>query len=154
MDSNNESTGYNNIHLMPINLMPGDCKSAGMTVARIAGYMLGFFFIVFLCNFLHILLRPLSQPRLISECIVNLSISLSLVPSLPPIQIIALCVFRKDKCLYLVSVCSIYLIFVRRCHAIGDKIATRLNWPEKYTHYSNLNKDVFFLGHLFIGSLI
>ncbi|GFP88080.1 cation/H(+) antiporter 28 [Phtheirospermum japonicum] len=44
-------------------------------LATIAVYMLGFFFIVFLCNFLHILLRPLYQPRIISECIVGLSLS-------------------------------------------------------------------------------
>ncbi|KAL2517842.1 Cation/H(+) antiporter 28 [Abeliophyllum distichum] len=40
-------------------------------LATIAVYMLGFFFLVFLCNFLHLLLRPMSQPRIISESIVN-----------------------------------------------------------------------------------
>ncbi|KAL6533994.1 hypothetical protein OROHE_013827 [Orobanche hederae] len=59
------------------------CTNGGMTfkLATIAVYMLGFFFIVFLCNFLHILLRPLSQPRIISECIVGLFLS-----NLPVIQ--------------------------------------------------------------------
>ncbi|GER56630.1 Cation/H(+) antiporter 28 [Striga asiatica] len=53
------------------------CTNGGMTfkLATIAVYMLGFFFIVFLCNFLHILLRPLAQPRIISECIVGLVLS-------------------------------------------------------------------------------
>ncbi|EPS59454.1 hypothetical protein M569_15352, partial [Genlisea aurea] len=53
------------------------CTNGGMTykLATIAVYMLGFFFIVFLCNFLHLLLRPLSQPRIISECIVGLFLS-------------------------------------------------------------------------------
>ncbi|XP_075486158.1 cation/H(+) antiporter 28-like [Primulina tabacum] len=42
------------------------------TLTTVALYMLGFFFIVFLCNFLHILLRNLSQPRIVSEYIVGL----------------------------------------------------------------------------------
>ncbi|KAL2544973.1 cation/H(+) antiporter 28 [Forsythia ovata] len=41
-------------------------------LATIAVYMLGFFFLVFLCNFLHLLLRPMSQPRIISESIIPL----------------------------------------------------------------------------------
>ncbi|KAL3640585.1 hypothetical protein CASFOL_015553 [Castilleja foliolosa] len=59
------------------------CTNGGMTykLATIAVYMLGFFFIVFLCNFLHLLLRPLSQPRIISECIVGLFLSnLPMIP--------------------------------------------------------------------------
>ncbi|KAL2517847.1 Cation/H(+) antiporter 28 [Abeliophyllum distichum] len=44
-------------------------------LATIAVYMLGFFFLVFLCNFLHLLLRPMSQPRIISESIVGLFLS-------------------------------------------------------------------------------
>ncbi|CAL5381442.1 unnamed protein product [Camellia sinensis] len=43
-----------------------------MNVRAIAIYVLGFFFTVFLCNGLHTLLRPLSQPRIISEFIVGL----------------------------------------------------------------------------------
>ncbi|XP_051117768.1 cation/H(+) antiporter 28 [Andrographis paniculata] len=43
-------------------------------LATVAVYMLMFFFIIFLCNFLHLLLRPLSQPRVVSECIVGLLI--------------------------------------------------------------------------------
>ncbi|KAA8515667.1 hypothetical protein F0562_018722 [Nyssa sinensis] len=43
-----------------------------MNVTNIALYMLSFFFVVFLCNFLHAVLRPLSQPRIISEAIVGL----------------------------------------------------------------------------------
>lgn len=50
------------------------CTSGSMTfrLATVAVYMLGFFFIVFLCNFLHIFLRRLSLPRIFSECIVSL----------------------------------------------------------------------------------
>ncbi|XP_059645605.1 cation/H(+) antiporter 28 [Cornus florida] len=49
------------------------CKTViTMNVANIAFYMLGFFFMVFLCNGLHALLRPLSQPRIISESTVGL----------------------------------------------------------------------------------
>ncbi|CAI9768444.1 unnamed protein product [Fraxinus pennsylvanica] len=40
-------------------------------LATIAVYTLGFFFLVFLCNFLHIFLRPMSQPRIIPESIVG-----------------------------------------------------------------------------------
>ncbi|CAI9103039.1 OLC1v1001456C1 [Oldenlandia corymbosa var. corymbosa] len=72
MDSNhggNRTTTYDSLNQSP------DCKAAGLKVAMIAAYMLGFFFVVFLCNFLHILLRPVSQPRFISEAIVGLSLS-------------------------------------------------------------------------------
>ncbi|XP_057497657.1 cation/H(+) antiporter 28-like [Actinidia eriantha] len=49
------------------------CKTVlTMNVTTIAVYMLGFFFTVFLCNGLHTLLRPLSQPRIMSEFIVGL----------------------------------------------------------------------------------
>lgn len=51
-----------------------ECKGAygmSMKIVYISTYMLGFFFIVFLCNFLHIILRPLSQPRIISEFLVS-----------------------------------------------------------------------------------
>ncbi|XAR63458.1 hypothetical protein NMG60_11023398 [Bertholletia excelsa] len=46
-----------------------------LSVTTIAIYILGFFFIVLLCNGLHTLLRPLSQPRFISEFIVGLFIA-------------------------------------------------------------------------------
>ncbi|XP_071933604.1 cation/H(+) antiporter 28-like [Coffea arabica] len=122
MDSNNESTGYNNIHLMPINLMPGDCKSAGMTVARIAGYMLGFFFIVFLCNFLHILLRPLSQPRLISECIVGFF--LSNLPFVRP-QIDKLIVQALDFVVDFGMICHMFVVGLETDPLIFSQIPLR-----------------------------
>uniref|UniRef100_A0A5B7B4M0 Putative cation/H(+) antiporter 28 n=1 Tax=Davidia involucrata TaxID=16924 RepID=A0A5B7B4M0_DAVIN len=57
-----------------INLSPDlRCRILITTnVTNIALYMLAFFFMVFLCNCLHALLRPLSQPRIISEAIVGL----------------------------------------------------------------------------------
>ncbi|KAF8403795.1 hypothetical protein HHK36_011901 [Tetracentron sinense] len=43
-----------------------------MTFANFIAYVLGYFFIFFACNFIHSMLRPLSQPRIISESIVGL----------------------------------------------------------------------------------
>ncbi|XP_019182162.1 PREDICTED: cation/H(+) antiporter 28-like [Ipomoea nil] len=52
------------------------CQTA-MTVrmASIAVYALGFFLAMILCNFVHFLLRPFSQPRIISEAMVGLFLS-------------------------------------------------------------------------------
>ncbi|VFQ88868.1 unnamed protein product [Cuscuta campestris] len=54
-----------------------------MTVkmASIAVYALGFFLAMVLCNFVHFLLRPLSQPRIVSEAMVGLFLS-----NLPPVR--------------------------------------------------------------------
>ncbi|KAG8375651.1 hypothetical protein BUALT_Bualt10G0122400 [Buddleja alternifolia] len=58
------------------NTTPSICDDGiSYKLATIAVYMLGFFFIVFLCNFLHFCFRPLSQPRIVSECIVGLALS-------------------------------------------------------------------------------
>ncbi|RAL39565.1 unnamed protein product [Cuscuta campestris] len=58
------------------------CQTA-MTVkmASIAVYALGFFLAMVLCNFVHFLLRPLSQPRIVSEAMVGLFLS-----NLPPVR--------------------------------------------------------------------
>ncbi|XP_009787610.1 cation/H(+) antiporter 28 [Nicotiana sylvestris] len=44
-------------------------------IASMSIYLLGFFLAMFLCNCVHLLLRPLSQPRIIAESIVGLLLS-------------------------------------------------------------------------------
>ncbi|CAN4107232.1 unnamed protein product [Withania somnifera] len=44
-------------------------------IASMSVYLLGFFFAMFLCNCVHLLLRPISQPRIIAEAIVGLLLS-------------------------------------------------------------------------------
>ncbi|PHT54509.1 hypothetical protein CQW23_08971 [Capsicum baccatum] len=44
-------------------------------IASMSIYLLGFFFAMFLCNCVHLLLRPISQPRIIAEAIVGLLLS-------------------------------------------------------------------------------
>ncbi|GAA0144113.1 transporter [Lithospermum erythrorhizon] len=53
----------------------GNCSDAVTQVANIAIHMVGFMITVFLCNCLHLLLRRFSQPRIISESIVGLTMS-------------------------------------------------------------------------------
>ncbi|XP_069153138.1 cation/H(+) antiporter 28 [Solanum lycopersicum] len=44
-------------------------------IASMSIYLLGFFFAMFLCNCVHLLLRPISQPRIIAESMVGLLLS-------------------------------------------------------------------------------
>ncbi|XP_060180826.1 cation/H(+) antiporter 28 [Lycium barbarum] len=44
-------------------------------IASMSVYLLGFFFAMFLCNCVHLLLRPISQPRIVAEAIVGLLLS-------------------------------------------------------------------------------
>ncbi|KAL6988599.1 hypothetical protein U1Q18_014352 [Sarracenia purpurea var. burkii] len=75
MADNNSTAGFADI---------GDsrCRTVlTMNVRNIALYMLGFFFAIFLCNGLHTLLRPFSQPRVMSEFLVGLFLA-----NIPPIR--------------------------------------------------------------------
>ncbi|KAK6135565.1 hypothetical protein DH2020_030673 [Rehmannia glutinosa] len=108
------------------------CTNGGMTykLATIAVYMLGFFFIVFLCNFLHLLLRPLSQPRLISECIVGLFLS-----NLPMIRKHTSGV--QDTLQYIVEVAMVLHMFVVGLE-VDPNIFLEIHLPEAKVAYSGV----------------
>ncbi|PIM98474.1 putative K+/H+-antiporter [Handroanthus impetiginosus] len=101
-------------------------------LATIAVYMLGFFFIVFLCNFLHILLRPLSQPRIISECIVGLFLS-----NLPVIRKHTSGEGIQNTLQYIVEVAMVLHMFVVGLE-IDPNIFLEIHIPEAKVAYTGV----------------
>ncbi|KAL9176724.1 hypothetical protein ABFS82_01G014600 [Erythranthe guttata] len=111
------------------------CPNGGnMTfkLATIAVYMLGFFFIVFLCNFLHILLRRFSQPRIISECLVGLFLS-----NLPVIRRRTSGEGIQNTLQYIVEVAMVLHMFVVGLE-VDPNIFLEIHLPEAKVAYTGV----------------
>ncbi|XP_047953298.1 cation/H(+) antiporter 28-like [Salvia hispanica] len=108
------------------------CTNGSMTfrLATVAVYMLGFFFIVFLCNFLHIFLRRLSQPRIFSECIVGLFLS-----NLPMIRKHTKGEGIRNTIEYIVEVAMVLHMFVVGLE-VDPNIFLEIHLPEAKVAYS------------------
>nr|GMD74277.1 cation/H(+) antiporter 28 [Ipomoea batatas] len=123
------------------------CQTA-MTVkmASIAVYALGFFVAMVLCNFVHFLLRPMSQPRIISEAVVGLFLSnlRTVRKHLDEKDI-------KDTLSYIVDVIMICHMFVVGLE-IDPNIFQHLHLPETKVAYSGV-LTTFILANFLIPPL-
>ncbi|XP_019182141.1 PREDICTED: cation/H(+) antiporter 28-like [Ipomoea nil] len=123
------------------------CQTA-MTVkmASIAVYALGFFVAMVLCNFVHFLLRPISQPRIISEAVVGLFLSnIRTVRKYLDEKDI------KDTLSYIVDVIMICHMFVVGLE-IDPNIFQHLHLPETKVAYSGV-LATFILANFLVPSL-
>nr|GMD74278.1 cation/H(+) antiporter 28 [Ipomoea batatas] len=123
------------------------CQTA-MTVkmASIAVYALGFFLAMVLCNFVHFLLRPVSQPRIISEAMVGMFLS-----NIPGIRK-ALDDAETQRTLnYIVDAIMMCHMFVMGLE-IDPNIFQHLHLPETKVAYSGV-LATFVLGNFLIPPL-